>query len=133
MIRFRHAAVIGATALLGLAVLSGCSSSSSSSASSSAAAASASAQMLPPVIIAEEQTTATAKIGDYLDILVSDAKMAGTTVATDRPDLVELTQGGERDGATFNPGGKALGAGVAVITVTNPDSTTRTITLTITQ
>ena len=90
--------------------------------------------MLPPVIININETTATAKVGDFLDILVSDNALAGTTVDTDRPDLVELTQAYEEEGgAMFNPGGKTLAPGVAIITVTNPDSTTRDITLTITE
>jgi hypothetical protein len=132
MSRIRTAVVLSAAALLGAAALAGCSSSSSEPASS-APAASASTQLLPPVIITEEQTTATAKVGDFLDIVVPDDELAGTTVGTDQPDLVELTQAKEEDGATFNPGGTALAAGTAVITVTSPDSSTRDITLTITE
>ena len=135
MIRTRHAVVLAATAMLGVAVLAGCSSSASDAGSSAvpSAAASTSEQMLPPVIITEDQTTATAKVGDFLDIIVPEAELAGTTVATDKPELVELTQGGESGGALFNPGGQTLAAGVAVITVTSPDSTTRDITLTISE
>jgi hypothetical protein len=72
-------------------------------------------------------------VGDFLDIVIPADKLAGTTVSTDKPDLVELTQAHEDGGATFNPGGKTLAAGTAIITVTNPDNTTREITLTITQ
>ncbi len=128
----RRAAVISATAVLGIAVLAGCSSSSSSS-DSSTPSAEASAQMLPPVIINIDQTSAKAQVGDFIDILVSDNAIAGTTVSTDRPDLIELTQAHEDGSAIFNPGGKTLAPGTAVITVTNPDSTTRDITLIITE
>jgi hypothetical protein len=138
MTRTRTALAISAVALVGIAVLAGCSSSSSSDTSSSAAASSAaspaaSTQMLPPIIITEDQTTATAKVGDNLDIVIPADKLAGTTVSTDKPELVELTQAKEEGGATFNPGGKTLAAGTAVITVTYPDSSVRDITLTITQ
>jgi hypothetical protein len=137
MIRIRKTVVIGASALLGVAVLAGCTSSGTSSSSSAApaasAAASAATQMLPPVIITADQAAATAKVGDFLDIVIPADKLAGTTVSTDKPDLVELTQAHEDGGATFNPGGKTLAAGTAIITVTNPDNTTREITLTITQ
>lgn len=89
--------------------------------------------MLPPVIINVDETTATAKVGDFIDILVADNDIAGTTVSTTTPDLVEVTQAREDGSAIFNPGGKALAPGTAIITVTNPDSTTRDITLTITE
>lgn len=132
MNRTRSILAFTATALLGVAVLAGCSSSTSDAASSSAAASS-STQMLPPVIITEDQAAATAKVGDYIDIVIPEDKLAGTTVDTDTPDLVELTQAKEEGGALFNPGGKALAPGTAVIVVTNPDSSTRDITLTITE
>lgn len=130
----RRVVALSATALMGAALLAGCSSSSGSSApATSAAATSAAANMLPPVIIDEMATEATAKVGDNLDIIVNEKDLAGTTVSTDNKDLVELTQGGEKDGAVFNPGGKVLAPGTATITVTKPDNTTRTITLTITE
>ncbi len=130
----RRIAVIGVAGLFGVAALAGCSSSSDASSSSSSAAAEASTGMLPPIIINIDETAATAKVGDFIDILVSDNDLAGTTVSTDKPELIELTQAYEEEnGAAFNPGGKTLAPGVAIITVTNPDSTTRDITLTITE
>jgi hypothetical protein len=54
-------------------------------------------------------------------------------VSTDQPELVELTQAREEDGTIFNPGGKTLAPGNAVIVVTNPDASTRDIALTITE
>lgn len=122
----------------GSVALVGCSSSSTPAETSTAAASSAAEQggstsMLPPVIIAEDQTEATAKVGDYLDILVPANRLAGTTVHTDNKDLVELTQGGQEGDALMNPGGKVLAPGTAIIEVIDPDSKVRTITLTITE
>lgn len=139
----RRTALAGAAVTLGLIALTGCSSSSDSSAStaaptaapaSEAASEAASPMMspvLPPVIIEKTATSATAKVGDTLYINVD--KLAGTTVAVDKPDLIEVSQAHESGGAQFNPGGTVLKPGTAVITVTNPDNTTRTITVTITE
>ena len=129
MFRIRSAATLGAVALLGVTVLAGCSSDSEST--STETTSEESTQMLPPVIIEVGQTEATAKVGDNLDIIVED--IAGTTVSTDSPEIVELTQAKEEGGALFNPGGKALAPGTAVITLTLPDMTESTITLTVTE
>jgi hypothetical protein len=129
MFRIRSAATLGAVALLGVTVLAGCSSDSEST--STETTSEENTQMLPPVIIEVGQTEATAKVGDNLDIIVED--IAGTTVSTDNPEVVELTQAKEEGGALFNPGGKALAPGTAVITLTMPDMTESTITLTVTE
>ncbi len=129
MFRIRSAATLGAVALLGVTVLAGCSSDSEST--STETTSEENTQMLPPVIIEVGQTEATAKVGDNLDIIVED--IAGTTVSTDNPEVVELTQAKEEGGAMFNPGGKALAPGTAVITLTMPDMTESTITLTVTE
>ncbi len=122
MIRMRTAAALGATALLGVTVLAGCSSSSSES-----------TEMLPPVIITEDQTSATCKVGDNLDVIVAEDKLAGTTLDSSDPALVSVTQANEEGGAVFNPGGQCLGAGSVTLTLTGPDNTTRDIALTITE
>ena len=129
MFHIRSAATLGAVALLGVTVLAGCSSDSEST--STETTSEENTQMLPPVIIEVGQTEATAKVGDNLDIIVED--IAGTTVSTDNPEVVELTQAKEEGGALFNPGGKALAPGTAVITLTLPDMTETTITLTVTE
>jgi len=133
MSRIRTAAAVSAAALLGVAVLAGCSSSSSETASSASAAASGSTEMLPPVIITEDQTSATCAVGNFLDIIVPEDKLAGTTVASSDTALISVTQAKEEGGALFNPGGECLAAGEAVITVTNPDGSAREIAMTITQ
>jgi len=87
--------------------------------------------VLPPVMVMPTDTTATAKVGDTIVFKVD--KLAGTTISTDNADMFELVQGGEKDGAEFNPGAKALMAGTGVVTVTNPDSSTRDVTITVTE
>jgi hypothetical protein len=89
--------------------------------------------MLPPVIITEDQTSATCAVGNFLDIVIPEANLAGTTVASSDAALISVTQAKEEGGALFNPGGECLAAGEAVITVTSPDGSTRAITLTITE
>jgi hypothetical protein len=136
MTRTGRIVAASATALLGIAVLAGCSASTSSTPAAPASDAAASAgviggDVLPPVIVEPTATTAEAKVGDTVVFNVD--KLAGTTISTTTPDLVELTQGGEQDGAEFNPGAKALAAGTAVVTVTNPDSSMRDVTITISE
>lgn len=134
MSRIRTAAAVSAAALLGVAVLAGCSSSSSETASSASAAASeGGASMLPPVIITEDQTSATCAVGNMLDIVIAEKNLAGTTVSSSDEAMVSVTQAKQEGDALFNPGGECLAAGEAVLTVTNPDSSTRDIAITITQ
>jgi hypothetical protein len=132
MSRIRTAAAVGAAALLGITVLAGCSSSSSEPASS-AAASEGGTGMLPPVIITEGQTSATCAVGNFLDIVIPEDQLAGTTVSSSDEALVSVTQAKEEGGALFNPGGECLAPGEAVVTVTNPDSSVRDIAVTITQ
>lgn len=132
MSRTRTAASAAAVALVGVALLAGCSSSSdSTSSAASSAAASASTQMLPPVIVAEDATTAECAVGNALDILVAEDKLAGTTVSSSDEAIVTVTQGGQDGDALFNPGGTCVAAGSATITVTNPDNTKREIAVTV--
>jgi len=121
----------GSIALLGVAVLAGCSSSSSPAPAASASAAGSNAQVLPPVMVPEDVTTATAKVGDFIVIQVT--KLAGTTIATSTPELLEVTQGGSDGSAEFNPGAKALAVGTGIITVTKPDGSSYDLTVTITE
>ena len=134
----RRVVAVTSIALLGVGVLAGCSSSTSSDSSSSAAATAAAsavaspsgtAGMLPPIIVTDGQKAATAKVGDFIDIVVK--KPAGTTIDTNKPDILEVSQAHQDGTAVFNPGAKALAPGDAVITVTNPDGSTWDINVTV--
>jgi hypothetical protein len=81
--------------------------------------------MLPPVIIGVDQTDASAVVGVFIDILADDP--VNTVISVDNPQVLEITQGYDDGSAIFNPGAKAIAAGTAVITVTNPDGSTRNI------
>lgn len=132
---FTRSAAIGAAALLGVTVLAGCSSSSDDSANQDASSQEAQdnekTQMLPPVIVEPGQTEATAKVGDFIDIVVEE--VIGTTIATDNPEILEISQARQDGDAIFNPGAQALAPGNAIITVTTPDNTTYDISVTVTE
>ena len=121
-------AAAGAAALLGVAALAGCSSSNEST-----EADGDTTQMLPPVIITDDQTSATCAVGDYLDIVIPEDQLIGTTVDSSDSALVSVTQAKEEGDAVFNPGGQCLSAGDATITVTGPSGSSREIALTISQ
>ena len=70
---------------------------------------------------------------DYLDVIVAEDKLAGTTLDSSDPALVSVTQAKEEGGAIFNPGGQCLGAGSVTLTLTGLDGSTRDIALTITE
>jgi len=126
MFRMRTTA-IAAAALIGAGVLAGCSSSSDSADTGDAA------QALPPVIITEDQTSATCKVGNFLDVIIPEEQLAGTTIDSSDTALVEVTQAKQEGDALFNPGGKCLAAGDATLTLTGPDGATREIALTISE
>lgn len=123
MKKINKIAAIGAISILGVSVLAGCSSSDESA--SDTATSSETSQMLPPVIITADQMEAAAVVGEMIDIVVDDP--VNTVIAVDNADVLEITQGYDDGSAIFNPGAKALAAGTATITVTNPDGSTRDI------
>ncbi len=127
MKRMNKIASIGAVSILGVTVLAGCSSSDETA--TDTATSSETSQMLPPVIITADQMDASAVVGDMIDIVVDDP--VNTTIAVDNADVLEITQGTDDGSALFNPGAKALAAGTATITVTNPDGSTRDIVVTV--
>ncbi len=127
MKRMNKIASIGAVSILGVTVLAGCSSSDETA--TDTATSSETSQMLPPVIIAADQMDASAVVGDMIDIVVDDP--VNTTIAVDNADVLEITQGTDDGSALFNPGAKALAAGTATITVTNPDGSIRDIVVTV--
>lgn len=123
MKKINKVAAIGAIGILGVSVLAGCSSSDESA--TDTATSSETSQMLPPVIITVDQMDAAAVVGDMIDIVVDDP--VNTVVAVDNADVLEIVQGYDDGSAIFNPGAKALAAGTATVTVTNPDGSTRNI------
>ncbi|MEY2990142.1 MAG: hypothetical protein RLZZ163_1058 [Actinomycetota bacterium] len=135
--RLSTGAAIGAAALLGVTVLAGCSSPSDESSSGDSTSESAEAsesggsQLLPPVIVEPGQTEASARVGDFIDIVVEEIE--GTTVATDNPEILKLSQAYDDGSAIFNPGAEALAPGNATITVTLGDGTSYDIAVTVTE
>lgn len=126
------------TGILGVALLTACSSESSTETTNTAQETTQEvnpgnseglSQMLPPVIIEENQTEATAKVGDFLDIIVADPET--TTIEVENTGILSITQGYSDGSATFNPGAEALKPGVAVILIQNSDGTQREITVTV--
>ena len=103
--------------LLSAALVGGAAACGGSSASESP---SGSTQVIGPVFLDAAQTSAEVSVGRTLVFNVEDP--GAWTMAADPADLVELTPGGERDGATFNPGAAALAAGSVTITLTNGTS-----------
>jgi hypothetical protein len=98
------------------------STSGTTSASQSSTQQTGTSQMLPPIMVTPGETDVSVPVGRYIVFNVNDP--AHSTVSTDQPDLLELNQGHDDGSAVFNPGGKALAAGTAVVTLTEADGTT---------
>lgn len=126
---------VAAAALVLLGTLAGCSSSSSgdSTAAASAAASPIGGDVLPPVMVEPGQTEATVKVGGTIVFNIPEKELAGTTVDTDAPDILEVSQAKQDGDAILNPGAKALAPGTAVVTITAPNSSTSTVTVTVTE
>ena len=84
--------------------------------------------MLPPVIVVAGQTEATARVGNT--IVINSVTPTEDMLFTDRPDLLEITQGSYDGSAWFNPGAVALGEGAATLTLIHAGES-RTIVVTI--
>lgn len=84
--------------------------------------------MIGPVIVLPHQSEASVEVGRMVVINVDSP--TETVISTDRPDLLELSQGRYDGSAWFNPGAQTLAAGTATITVTQGDQT-RTIAITV--
>lgn len=151
----RAGVVLGAAGALALG-LAACSSGSGSDAASSASASPSMASpsptmsptssptmsptsspsdiggsVLPPVMVEVGQSSVSAKVGET--IVFNEPDPAAVTISTDRPDVLELTQGGPQGGAVMNPGAKALAAGTAMVTITPKNGgAPRTVEVTIT-
>ena len=121
---------VAALAVAGLAACSSSSSSSSSSSASSSASPSSAASLPAPIIVTPGQITASAKVGETVVFNVADPTK--TKVSSDKPEVLDPQQGHTDGSAVFNPGGKALSPGTAVITITAADGSTSTVTVTVT-
>ena len=86
--------------------------------------------MLPPIIVIPGQTDVSVPVGLYIVFNVSDP--AHSQVSTDTSNVLELSQGHDNGSAVFNPGGKALAEGTAVVTITESSGTTSTVTVHVT-
>jgi plastocyanin len=120
-----------AAVLVGLAVaLGGCSTTSDeASEPTPSTAASTSAELPAPVIVEAGATTAEATVGET--IVFNQADPANTTLSTDNPEVLALTQGSDDGSAQFNPSAVALSAGVAVVTIVAADGTSSQVTVTV--
>jgi hypothetical protein len=131
------ARILTGAALLGaILITSACGTSSSSTTPAAAPSTSSTtqptgtSQMLPPIIVIPGQTDASVPVGRYIVFNVSDP--AHTQVSTDKPDVLELSQGHDDGSAVFNPGAKALAEGTAIVTITESSGTTSTVTVHVT-
>lgn len=122
----RTAAGIAITALaIGSALtLSACSSTPepapTNAASSSAATPSETpigGDTLPPVVVSEGMTAATAVVGDSINFKVENVN--DWAIVSDNPAVVSVTQGSDDGNVGMVPGGKALAAGTATVTLEN--------------
>lgn len=84
-------------------------------------AAQSSVAAIGPIVVEPTQTDVAATVGRYLDFNVGPDP-GNWTLSSDNEAIVgELSQGGRRDGALFNPGAKALAVGSATVTLENSE------------
>ncbi len=136
--KIRPLAVAGATFLAVAALsLSACSDSGSSSSSSTTAQSGVGGNVTAPVILTPSQTSTTVKVGQVVTFDMGDPAGGRFVATSDKPSVFEVTGEGKQEGsATFNAGGKAVGAGVAEVVVqfrgaTNGLGTPTTFTITV--
>ncbi|MGI9195898.1 MAG: hypothetical protein ACR2KE_00360 [Candidatus Nanopelagicales bacterium] len=131
-------AAAGLIAVAGAGVLTACGSSGGSSSSSAASSSAAptsdqgGAGMIGPVIVEPGTTTAEVAVGRMITFKVDDVK--AWTIESSDPAVLAVTQGKDDGSAQFLPGGEALAAGAATVTLKN--STTNeewTVAVTVTQ
>ena len=76
--------------------------------------------MIGPIMVEPSQTEVEATVGRFLNFNVGD-NPGQWEISSDNEAVVTVEQGGERDGATFNPGGEAVGVGEATVTLTDTE------------
>ena len=87
--------------------------------------------MIGPIIVEPSQTDVEATVGRYLSFNVEDP--GKWQISSSDDSIVTVEAGGERDGATFNPGGQALAPGEATVTLTDPEGDALAFTVTVTE
>ena len=90
--------------------------------------------MIGPIIVEPSQTDVEATVGRYISFNVEDP--GRWQISSSDESVVSVEAGGERDGATFNPGGQALETGEATVTLTDSeggDALEFTVTVTVTE
>jgi hypothetical protein len=131
--RTRRLTAIAAIALAGIAgtsAVAGCGEASEPATTPSTAPSATATPGLPaPIIVEPGETAVTAAVGET--IVFNQPDPANTTISTDRPDVLELTQGSDDGSAQFNPAAVAQTAGVAVVTIVAADGTTSSVTITV--
>jgi len=75
--------------------------------------------MIGPIMVTPDQTEVPASVGRDIVFDVGDDP-GKYEISTDNEAVVSVEAGGERDGATFNPGAKALSVGEATVTLDDP-------------
>lgn len=88
--------------------------------------------MIGPIIVEPSQTDVEATVGRAIVFNVGDDP-GQWDISSDDEAVVSVVAGGDRDGATFNPGAQALRVGEATVTLSNPkgmDALQFTITVT---
>ncbi len=76
--------------------------------------------MIGPIMVEPSQTEVEVTVGRSLNFNVGD-NPGQWEISSDNEAVVTVEQGGERDGATFNPGGEAVGVGEATVTLTDTE------------
>lgn len=74
--------------------------------------------MIGPIMVEPLQAEVEATVGRDIVFNVGDDP-GQWEITTDNEAVVSVVAGGERDGATFNPGAQALSVGKATITLTD--------------
>ena len=88
--------------------------------------------MIGPVIVEPGQTTAEAAVGRVVTFQVDD--VTAWTIESSDPAVLAVTPGKDDGSAQFLPGGEALAAGTATVTLKNSGSGEEwVVTVTVTQ
>jgi hypothetical protein len=75
--------------------------------------------MIGPIVVEPSETAVEATVGRDIVFNVGDDP-GQWEISSDNEAVVSVEAGGERDGATFNPGAKALSVGEATVTLADP-------------